>query len=131
MRVLTWTMLAVVLAGCGGPKGRKDVEPVAAPWKVPLRVINDNFYDAHLYIVIDGQRNSIGMVAGGQSVVLTLPEYATRNNYSGFQILANPIGGPRTYLSPRVQPQRTQTVVLRLAAGNFQLSSLSLENLEE
>lgn len=131
MRVLTWMLLAVTLAGCGGPKGRKGLEDVSPRWKIPLRVINDNFYDVHLYVVIDGQRNSLGQVAGGQSVVIALPEYASQTNVSGFQIFANPIGGPRTYLSPRVQPQRTQGAVLRIYPGNIQLSTLTLENLDD
>jgi hypothetical protein len=94
--------LALLSAGCSHAGKPGLPEPQAT---TTLRVQNRNFLDTDVFVVRDGQRIRIGMVAGLSTQVFTIPADIVRGAPQlRFEI--HPIGGrgnPRTETIP-VQP---------------------------
>jgi hypothetical protein len=108
---LLWGALA---SGCGRKEagspfgGRADLP-------VRLRVENQNFLDVTIYAVAGGGRIRLGNVTGKGSGSFTLDPREIPL-VRGLQVLADPLGSARTYLSPAVFPHGGSTVVLTLGA---------------
>ena len=64
-------------------------------------MVNNGFLDMHIYVRQSGQSRSLGMVTGLSEATLTLPRQMAES-LRGIQILADPIGGSRPYVTPVV-----------------------------
>ena len=87
---------------------------------VTLTVRNDNWADMKLYVVRLGTRYRLGTVNSFQSVTYDLPTHL-QADISELQLLAVPIGGTRSVLSPIVYPSAGDEVVWGLQ-NNLALS---------
>ena len=58
---------------------------------------NNAYLDMHIYVVRSGQTRSLGMATGLSEATLTLPRQTV---LSEIQILADPIGGSQSYVTP-------------------------------
>ena len=83
---------------------------------VPLRVENNNFLDITVYVTSSGGGNlRLGQVTGKSSGTFALdPRKVVMS--SGIQLLVDPLGSSRAYLSPLVYPDRGGVVLLVVAA---------------
>ena len=106
--------LTVSIASCG----RKDTD---SPFRrivdrpVQLEVDNNNFLDVSVYAVAGGVSLRIGDVGVKNKGTFTLdPDRISM--VSGVQVLVDPIGSDRTYLSPTVYPYGGATLELSVGA---------------
>ncbi|MDE0083860.1 MAG: hypothetical protein OXT72_14555 [Gammaproteobacteria bacterium] len=97
--------LCLTLIGCASASGSSD-NPFAtsrsrAPRDGPVevRVENNAYLDMHIYVVYGpGQQRSLGMVTGLSRRTLVIPAQVIQT-LSGIQLLADPIGTDRGFLS--------------------------------
>lgn len=97
--------LCLTLIGCASASGSSD-NPFAtsrsrAPRDGPVevRVENNAYLDMHVYVVYGaGQQRSLGMVTGLSRRTLVIPTQVIQT-LSGIQLLADPIGTDRGFLS--------------------------------
>lgn len=97
--------LCLTLIGCASASGTSD-NPFAtsrsrAPRDGPVevRVENNAYLDMHIYVVYGaGQQRSLGMVTGLTRRTLVIPTQVIQT-LSGIQLLADPIGTDRGFLS--------------------------------
>ena len=61
--------------------------------------MNNGYLDMHIYVVQSGQRRSLGMVTGLTQATMTLPRQIVESGRE-LQLLGDPIGGSRPYVSP-------------------------------
>jgi len=67
--------------------------------RAELVVVNNNWLDAHLYLVRDGMLTSLGFMNGPGEEQFPLPSMATWAG-ADVQVLVLPIGGTGAYLTP-------------------------------
>lgn len=63
------------LGACGGASSSLN-DPFGAPGdrnEIRVIVMNNNFYDARVYILVDGVRRQLGTVVGKNDEVFTMP----------------------------------------------------------
>jgi hypothetical protein len=105
--------LAIAVAACGPGAERESLGKMpAAPSVV---VSNHNFMDMNVYVVQAGMRARLGRVTGLSSGRFQLPR-ALGQNVADVRILADPVGGSQSYLSPAVRLQPGQRLELTLGA---------------
>lgn len=125
-----WTRVALALAlavsACAvpGKKQRYGKDPVIPPAMV--RVENQNYADMNVYVVQSGMRRRLGTVPGLSTHRFTLPRDVPLETMD-IRLLADPVGGVGTYLSPAVQVHPGQEMDLTVAAA-LHLSSLAVWN---
>ena len=84
---------------------------------------NNAYLDMHIYVVRSGQTQSLGMATGLSEATLTLPRQMV---LSELQILADPIGGSQSYVTPFLfayPGQRIRVIIQNL----FSLSTAWVE----
>ncbi len=124
MATRQWARLALVLAlgtaACGG--GGKPSLGKASP-RAMVHVANNNFADVTVYVVQSGMRWRLGTVTGLSRQRFTMP----RMSYDAgdLYLLADPVGGSRSYLSPPVRVNAGEAVDLRLHP-TLSMSSVSI-----
>ena len=87
--------LALLSVGCGHAVKSGPPEPQAP---TTLKVRNQNFLDTDVFVLREGQRIRLGMVAGLSSQVFTIPADIVRSSPQ-LRFELHPIGGrgnPRT-----------------------------------
>lgn len=87
--------LALLIAGCGHA-GKSGAPEPQAP--TTLKVWNQNFLDTDVFVLREGQRIRLGMVAGLSTQVFTIPPDIVRSSPQ-LRFELHPIGGrgnPRT-----------------------------------
>ena len=123
MRTRHWARVALLLAlgtaGCAGrqkPSFGKPVQPAV------VHVANNGFADVTVYVLQSGMRWRLGTVTG-----LSRQRFPLRlsNDVGDVYLLADPIGGSRSYLSPAVRVAPGAAVDLRLHA-TLSMSSVSV-----
>lgn len=77
---------------------------------VTLRVVNNNWSDMRVYAVHLGSRVRLGTVTSMTTEKFEVPAFL-QADVSDFQLLAVPIGGTQSVLSPVVHPSRGDEVV--------------------
>ena len=124
MLVRQWARLVLVLAvgtaGCasgGKPSLGKPARPAV------VHVANNNFADVTIYVVQSGMRWRLGTVSGLSRQAFTMPRLSY--DAGDLHLLADPVGGARSYLSPPVRVHAGEAVDLRLAA-TLSMSSVSV-----
>lgn len=128
LHAFTWAAAVGALTACHSQAGSSNPPPLE--WKVPVQIINDNVADVHIWVIVGGQSMTLGIVSGNARQLFTLPTWVTTSG-TGFRILADPIGAPGAYTSPRQTPQPGQRVVIRLSAGDIgAFSTTTLENID-
>jgi len=132
MKTRFWMHAALALgmstAACALP-GRSASDKPSYGKPVPrasVLVANHNFSDITLYAVQSGSRIRLGMVTGLTTRRLPIPRSVALMS-DEVRILADPIGGSQTYLSPPVRVQPGQSLDLTLGAS-LNLSSLAVLN---
>lgn len=124
MKMRHWAPAALLLslgAACASAGTPSDGAPrVREPALVS--VANNGFYDVTVYVVQSGMRKRLGTVTG-----LSQQQFRLRltHDASDLYLLADPVGGSRTYLSPPVQVRPGEEVDLRLHA-TLSMSSVSV-----
>jgi len=123
MATRQWVRLTLVLAiGAAGCAGREKPGLGKPAPPAVVNVANNNYADVTVYLVHAGQRRRLGTVTGLSRQAFTLPRSAhTRELY----LLADPVGGARSYLSPAVHVRAGEAVDLRLHP-TLSLSSVSV-----
>jgi hypothetical protein len=124
MAARTWTRLALVLAlgaaGCATKQKTSLGKPVPA---ATVHVANNNFADITVYVVQSGMRWRLGTVTGLSRQAFTMPRLAY--DAGDLFLLADPVGGARSYLSPAVRVHAGEAVDLQLHA-TLSMSSVSV-----
>lgn len=125
MKMRHWVP-ALALLWLGAPA----CAPAEAPSEGPRRadaaamvtVANNGFHDVTVYVVQSGMRKRLGTVTG-----LSQQQFRLRLSHDAadLYLLADPVGGSRTYLSPPVQVRAGEEVDLRLHA-TLSMSSVSV-----
>lgn len=123
MRMRQWALVALfpalLLGACSGrekPSLGKPVQPAV------VHVANNGFADVTVYVLQSGMRWRLGTVTG-----LSRGRFPLRlsNDAGDVYLLADPVGGSRSYLSPAVRLQPGAAVDLRLHA-TLSMSSVSV-----
>lgn len=131
---LRTTVLALALVALGSSPARAQMEAPASSAPKPavrrdnraeLQVENNNWLDAHLYLVRDGMLTSLGFMNGPGEEHFTLPSMATMAG-ADIQVLALPIGGTGAYLSPVLVISPGDKVKMTIQ-NNLALSSVAVE----
>lgn len=105
MRRIGSTLLcAAVLAACASAPPSDSVEPPSV-----VEVSNYNPLDVHVYVIVSGQRVSLGVVTTSSTESFRLPALAFASRDVAF--LAMPIGSPRSYVSDELLIEPGDTVV--------------------
>lgn len=124
MATRQWMRLALVLAlgaaACARPEKPSLGKP---PPAAVVRVANNNFADITVYVVQSGMRWRLGTVTGLSRQAFRMPRLAY--DAGDLYLLADPVGGSRSYLSPPVRVQGGEAVDLQLHA-TLSMSSVSV-----
>jgi hypothetical protein len=108
--------LLLALAGSASAQEAPKKAPDNSPRNgIKLVVENHNYLDMHLYWMRDGAYHSLGMVTGLSKEELTIPEDLAIPGRD-FQILADPIGDPLSYLTDPIIVVLGQEVDLNIEA---------------
>jgi hypothetical protein len=91
-----------------------------------LSVENNNWLDAHLYLVRDGMLTSLGFMSGPGKEDFKLPSMATVAG-ADVQVLVLPIGGSTSYLTPRLVINLGDQVFMTIE-NNLSLTSVSVSH---
>ena len=120
MRVArTLTLLAALLApaaapGCARRQRADDASVAEVPERTVVRVENQAFNDATIYVVRSGsQRIRLGLAGGNRTSVFTIPAYLVRFP-TPLRFLADPIGGNRGPISSEITVNPGDEVVLQV-----------------
>ncbi|HEX2207459.1 MAG TPA: hypothetical protein VHG93_07235 [Longimicrobium sp.] len=115
-------LLALGAAACASGKGKPSLGKPPGRTAV-VQVANNGFADVTVYVVQSGMRQRLGTVTGlsRQRFPLTRVAHESADVY----LLADPVGGARTYLSPPVRVRPGDAVDLRLHA-TLSMSSVSV-----
>jgi hypothetical protein len=97
-------LVAAVLAACASAPASDAVGPPSI-----VEVSNYNPLDVHVYVIVSGQRVSLGVVTTNNTESFRLPALAFASRDVAF--LAMPIGSPRTYVSDELLIEPGDTVV--------------------
>ncbi len=108
MRATTVIIVAGLLCGCasGGRAGPGE----AAAGSVTVEVTNYNWSVIHAYVIVSGQRYSLGLVTTNSTESFPLPRGALTARRS-LVFLAVPIGSPVAYLSDELLVAPGDTIV--------------------
>jgi len=71
VRSFTTLVLAGAVGACWLRSARPDTDEPRGSEIVSVRVDNQNFYDATIYVVANGEKRRLGVVTGHQSEVFT------------------------------------------------------------
>jgi len=71
VRSFTTLVLAGAVGACWLRSARPDTDEQRGSEIVSVRVDNQNFYDATIYVVANGEKRRLGVVTGHQSEVFT------------------------------------------------------------
>lgn len=105
MRRVGYALLAAVAASaCASAPSSEDDRPTTF-----VEVSNYNPLDVHVYVIVSGQRVSLGVVTTSNTNAFRLPRLAFSSRDVAF--MAMPIGSPRTYLSGELLIRPGDTVV--------------------
>ena len=125
-------VLAFALAALGGSPALAQTQAPGPPKiavrrdaRAELQVENNNWLDAHLYLVRDGMLTSLGFMNGPGEEHFTLPSMATMAG-ADVQVLVLPIGATGAYLSPVLVISPGDKVQLTIQ-NNLSLSSVTVE----
>ena len=125
MQTRQWAAFALAVAlgagACGGQQKPSLGKPRPA---AVVHVANNNFADITIYVIQSGMRLRLGTVTGLSEERFTLPSRFAAYTMDLY-LLADPIGGSRTYLSPVVRLRGGEEVDLRLHA-TLSMSSVSV-----
>ena len=124
MAVRRWALpillLALASGGCAG--GRSKPSLGKEPPRATVHVANNNFADVTVYVVQSGMRWRLGTVSGLSRQQFRMPRLSY--DAGDLHLLADPVGGARSYLSPPVRVHAGEAVDLRLHA-TLNMSSVS------
>jgi hypothetical protein len=123
MAVRTWALLLLLALANGGCAGRAKPSLGKEPPPATVHVANNNFADVTVYVVQSGMRWRLGTVSGLSRQQFKMPRLAY--DAGDLHLLADPVGGARSYLSPPVRVHPGQSVDLRLHA-TLSMSSISV-----
>jgi hypothetical protein len=130
MMTWRWTRMALALAlavsACALPGKKQRYGKAAVEVPAVVRVRNQNYADINVYLVQTGMRRRLGTVPGLSTQRFTVPRDVPLEA-ADIRLLADPIGGSGTYLSPAVQVHPGQEMDLVIAAS-LHLSSLAVWN---
>lgn len=105
MRRIGYALLAAgAAAACASTPASDTDEPPSF-----VEVSNYNPLDVHVYVIVSGQRVSLGVVTTSNTQSYRLPRLAFSSRNVTF--LAMPIGSPRTFVSDELLLQPGDTVV--------------------
>jgi hypothetical protein len=125
LRTIAASTLLVALSAACSPAHRERSGP--APQRaehVAVKVTNNNWADMVVYAVRSGIRHRLGTVTSMQTQLLRVP----RNIVSptgDLQLLADPIGSPEPYVSPRLMTAPGQRVEF-VIQNHLAISSVSV-----
>jgi hypothetical protein len=97
-------LFAAVLAACASAPPSGAVGPPSI-----VEVSNYNPLDVHVYVIVSGQRVSLGVVTTNSTESFRLPALAFSSRNVAFR--AAPIGSGRTYVSDEMLIEPGDTVV--------------------
>jgi hypothetical protein len=124
MRTRMWARAALLVALGAAGCGRHNEKPSLGKPDPPttVNVANNGFADVTVYVLQSGMRWRLGTVTG-----LSHQRFSLRLSHdrADLYLLADPIGGARSYLSPAMNVQPGAAVDLRLHA-TLSMSSVSV-----
>lgn len=106
-RIASVLLVAGVLAACASAPPSDTVGPPSI-----VEVSNYNPLDVHVYVIVSGQRVSLGIVTTSNTESFRLPRLAFSSRNVAF--LAEPIGSRRRYVSDELLIEPGDTVVWRI-----------------
>ena len=108
-------LLLALAASASAQEAPKKAPDSSARNGIKLVVQNNNYLDMHLYWMRDGAYHSLGTVTGLSKAELTIPETLAIPGRD-FQLLADPIGDPLSYLTDPIIVVQGQEVDLSIEA---------------
>jgi hypothetical protein len=121
--LLSLALAAVLAVGCrASDRGFGIQRQLDRP--VQVQVNNHNFLDVTVYARGGGREVRLGEVSGKSSGKLSIDPRRV-NMTTGLQLLVDPIGSTRVFLSQAVFPDRDAVVVLQVGA-ELEMSFVSL-----
>ncbi len=114
---LVGAALALPLACAGNPKPDPNAEPEPPVGPTTVRVQNQGFLDATVYVFRGGARARLGTVTGNSTAVLTIPKSFVLPA-TALRFIANPIGGARQPVSEEIIVSPGDEVGLVIPPGN-------------
>jgi hypothetical protein len=118
-------ILLALLQASGCATVAHQGESSAAAGAALVSVRNNNWADMNVYLLRSGSRFRLGTVGAATSRTFRLPE-ATVASTPEVQLLADPIGGARAYVSPGILVGRGEQIVWTIE-NTLALSSLRVE----
>ncbi len=103
-RIGSMLLIPTILAACASTPPSDAVGPPSF-----VEVSNYNPLDVHVYVIVSGQRISLGVVTTSNTESFRLPDLAFASRDVAF--LAMPIGSPRMYVSDELLIEAGDTVV--------------------
>ena len=111
-RIVRCALVAAAFVG-GGCHRREVGEPVAMDAPVFVRVRNDAFLDANVFVVRSGQRYRLGTVGGHSTTLFRIPRGLVFGTTTlGF--VADPIGASRTPVTEEISVSPGDEVTLQI-----------------
>ena len=100
-KLLRASWVCLILASCASASEENPFQSAGARRAGPIEVlvVNNGYLDMHIHVVQSGQRQSLGMVTGLTQATMTLPRQIVESGRE-LQLLGDPIGGSRPYVSP-------------------------------
>lgn len=97
-------LVAIAASACASAPASDAGQPASF-----VEVSNYNPLDVHVYVVVSGQRVSLGVVTTSNTESFRLPRLSFSSRHVAF--LAMPIGSPRRFVSDELLIQAGDTVV--------------------
>lgn len=109
--------LAIAASACttGRSEPRFLIGERAPSRDIRVEVVNDNFLDMGVFVMVDGVNLRLGDVTGKSSESFTL-DPARLSPSQGLRLLADPVGSRNAFLSDEVAVAPGSTVVLTISA---------------
>ncbi|HXQ29811.1 MAG TPA: hypothetical protein VN848_11160 [Gemmatimonadales bacterium] len=111
-------LTAAVLVGSCGPRAGSPAPAPALARETLVRVVNRNFLDMDIYVVVSESPRRVGTVTGLSTQVLPLPSGLVQAS-TEVQFRANPVGSRQTALSMGVVANPGDTLQLEIPNGPF------------
>jgi hypothetical protein len=127
MRAIRGALVAVATAATLGAcaPAMEQAELAAPESQTTLIVQNNNWSDMVIYLARGPSRARLGSVTSMATAKFKISDAMSGGGYGDVRIIADPIGGNRTYTSPVINIVPGSQVEIRLQ-NNIQISSFSV-----
>lgn len=113
-RLLIPCLMFAMALGCRSGGASPNTDDVVKATTIDIE--NHDFNDMTVYVLVNGARTRLGIAAGHQTTVLTIPRYLV-NGTTYLRFVADPIGGTRTPVSEEIDVSTGDALVMVINPG--------------